>query len=138
MIVPVVAGIIQTGRKYGEVMIRRHGAVKCENPELNDYYEFVGGKVREGETLENALIREIREETGIELEDKDSSYKPQVVYAQIHKYDHNSNYYLVVYMECFPKRIIAEGEISDSVFVELDNVKDYKILPGTYEALSNI
>lgn len=37
------------------------------NPALNNKWEFVGGGVDYGETVENCLLREVREETGFEV-----------------------------------------------------------------------
>ena len=49
-------------------LIRKNGRVLiCRRPEGKEYaglWEFPGGKVEKGETLENCLIRECREELG--------------------------------------------------------------------------
>lgn len=54
----VVAALIRDGRKF---MIFQRPATKTRAFE----WEFVGGKVEKGETLEQALIRECREEIGV-------------------------------------------------------------------------
>jgi len=57
----IVVGIIYS--KTGQILIaRRKNTVM-----LGGLWEFPGGKVEHGETLESALIREIREEIGIEI-----------------------------------------------------------------------
>lgn len=59
-IVKVVAAIIRDGDKIFATQ-RGYG-------EYKDGWEFPGGKVEEGETLEDALAREIREELDTEIE----------------------------------------------------------------------
>ena len=54
----VVAAVIEQDRKF-LVARRLHGT------HLAGYWEFPGGKVHEGETLEQALAREIREELNV-------------------------------------------------------------------------
>ncbi len=48
--------------------IIRDGKLLLLMKRKHKHYEFPGGKVREGETLEEAAIREAREETGCEVE----------------------------------------------------------------------
>lgn len=58
------------------------------NKEGSQYYTLVGGRVNESETLEQGLIREIKEETGLSLsssrlvytEDHAAPYNEQFIY----------------------------------------------------------
>lgn len=52
----------------------------------SEYYTLVGGMVKENETLEEALVREVREETGITV----TSARP--VYYEPHPAPYNEQY----------------------------------------------
>ena len=58
--VHVVAGVIRDAR--GRVLLAR----RTEGRDLSGLWEFPGGKVELGETPEDALVRELREELGID------------------------------------------------------------------------
>jgi ADP-ribose pyrophosphatase YjhB (NUDIX family) len=53
--------------KVGAVIIRENKVLMMKN-EYSPYYYTVGGRVRFGETSQDAVLREVREEIGIELE----------------------------------------------------------------------
>ena len=62
-----------------EVVTRTKGLIINSNNEItlgysHKTYQFPGGHLEEGETLEECLLREIEEETGIEI--KDAKFKP--------------------------------------------------------------
>ena len=58
--VHVVAGVLRDAR--GRVLLAR----RTEGRDLAGLWEFPGGKVEPGESPEDALVRELREELGIE------------------------------------------------------------------------
>ena len=60
MIVEVVAALI---RRHGKILISQ----RPDDVHLARLWEFPGGKVEAGESLETALRREIREELGIDV-----------------------------------------------------------------------
>jgi 8-oxo-dGTP diphosphatase len=58
--VHVVAGVLRDAR--GRILLAR----RTEGRDLAGLWEFPGGKVEPGESPEDALVRELREELGIE------------------------------------------------------------------------
>ena len=61
MIIKVAVAIITNSNN--EILISRRSADQHQG----NKWEFPGGKVEEGESVENALAREIKEELGIEI-----------------------------------------------------------------------
>ncbi len=59
-----VAGIIKMNGGYA--LMHRKNVIKKKD--FQDYYAFPGGGLEEGETLEEGVIREIKEEFGINVE----------------------------------------------------------------------
>ena len=58
-----VAGIVMMND--GVVFMHRKNVIR--NKEYQEYYTFPGGHLEEGETLEEGVIREIKEEFGIDI-----------------------------------------------------------------------
>lgn len=88
----------------------------------DNVYHFVGGHLEENETLSEALVREVKEETGIEL--KSQEYKPffkitQIFkdYPSINKTNKYEYYYFVIETDELPNlnnTNLTEEEINEN------------------------
>jgi mutator protein MutT len=103
----------------------------CQRPEnkvLGLLWEFVGGKVENGETKEQALIRECREELGITLS------IGEVFMDVIHEYPD-----FTVHMTLF-NASIAEGEPqklehNDIRWISVNEIPQFQFCPADEEIL---
>ena len=76
-----------------EVIVRTKGLIINDNDEItlgysNGTYQFPGGHLEENEELSHCLLREIKEETGIEI--KDAKMRPFEKITHYTKNYHNS------------------------------------------------
>lgn len=106
----------------------------CRRPENKDrglLWEFPGGKVEKGETKEQALIRECREELSIELE-------PQEVFASlIHEYPDikiELTLFKSVILSGTPKKL----EHNDIKWVYPKDAQKYDFCPADEEILDKL
>ncbi len=60
--------------------------VMRRDKQSGDYYTLVGGRVNEGETQEQALVREVKEETGLDIT------KSRLVFVEEHPAPYNEQY----------------------------------------------
>ena len=106
----------------------------CQRPAQNTrglLWEFVGGKVEPGETKEQALIRECREELAITLSVED------VFMDVVHEYPD-----LTVHLTLF-NATIAEGkpqklEHNDIQWITPSEIPNYEFCPADKEILEKI
>jgi len=123
-IVQVAAALIRQGNRF---MI-------CQRPENKTrafQWEFVGGKAEKGETREEALIRECREELGITV-------RVGEIFMEVdHRYP-DINVHLTLF-----NAEIAEGtpellEHKDMRWITPDEIKNYTFCPADKEILEKI
>ena len=81
---PVVTCTIYFKNKF--LVIRRHAAAK----QFGGTWGFPGGKIEQGETVIGALKREVKEETGLILEDK-------VLFVDSYYYGHSVGLHFAVF-----------------------------------------
>ena len=84
----------KTVRVVGAIILSEADEVLCalRSPEMSlpNYWEFPGGKIEVGESIQEAVIREIKEETGLTI------FHPRLVGVK-QFYDHNHERYLVFF-----------------------------------------
>ena len=122
--VDVVAALIWQGEKF---MICQRPSHKARGL----LWEFVGGKVEAGETREQALIRECREELGVLLSVGD------LFMDVTHKYPD-----IVVHLSLF-HATIAKGEVqklehNDIQWITPEEIPNYDFCPADVEILQKI
>lgn len=103
-----VAGIIPMND--GFVLMHRKNVIR--NKEYQEYYTFPGGGLEEGETLEEGVIREVKEEFGINVKVTKKLYELENVKLNMKEY-----FFLCEYVD--GKFGTGEGE-------EFSNNPEYK------------
>ena len=103
-----VAGIISMND--GFVLMHRKNVIR--NKEYQEYYTFPGGGLEEGETLEEGVIREVKEEFGINVKVTKKLYELENVKLNMKEY-----FFLCEYVD--GKFGTGEGE-------EFSNNPEYK------------
>jgi len=94
-------------RKAVRVIVIEDGKllVMHRNKEGSQYYTLVGGQVKDDETLEQALVREIREETGLQVT------SARMVFVEEHPSPYNEQY--IYLAEVAPHDEVAIQELSE-------------------------
>ena len=114
--IPVTAAVIN---KNGKILIARRKNSLCGNPG----WEFPGGKVEAGETFQQCLIREIKEEFCLEIEVgkfvAESKYKTN-----------NKIIHLIAFNAKIISGIITPSEHEEIIFVTPEKLLDYDLLPA--------
>lgn len=100
-------------------------------PEAHLKWELPGGKCEFGETPEEAIIREFREETGVAV---DAVFLYPFVYTHYWNYrDATQQTFVFVYKCKFLKNLVRQSDkkIRDVQWIPLSDVLKYDLLQGT-------
>lgn len=107
----------------------------------DEYWEFMGGKVKENESVKQAGLRELKEETGIELEEEDiNNYREGESYisADDQKFELNP---VLIDIDAEKAGNLKVETLSDEhldyKWIELDNYHLYRTL-GQFRALESL
>lgn len=110
--VHVVAAIIRNDD--GEILC----ALRGPNMTLGNYWEFPGGKIEQGETKEEALVREIKEELNCHIQVLDHVDDTRYEYEKV-----------IVRLETFISKIVAGNpEASEHEEIRWVKIEDLHLL----------
>ena len=106
-------------------------AIIVKDGDYKDWWEFPGGKIEPGETPEEALVREIREELHAEIEVGRLVDTVEYDYPKFH-----------MVMRCYLCRLISEEielvEHEAARWLDIDSVWSVKWLPSDIEVIENL
>ncbi len=122
--VEVVAALIW---EKGKFMICQRPAHKSSGM----LWEFVGGKVENGETMEQALIRECREELGINVT------VGEIFDESVHQYP-DITVHLTLFNASIEQGIPQKLEHNDIKWISRDEISKYNFCPADIELLDKI
>ena len=120
----VVAALIWDGNKF----------LACQRPAHKArglLWEFVGGKVEPGETKEEALIRECREELAVELAVGD------IFMDVVHEYP-DLTVHLTLYHATIADGVPQKLEHNDIRWITPQQIPEYAFCPADVEILEEI
>lgn len=123
-ITQVVAALIRNGDKF---MIFQRPATKTRAYQ----WEFVGGKVEEGETLEEGLVRECMEEIGVKVKVGDIFMEVDHTYPDI-------DIHLTLFNAEIESGEVQMIEHNDIRCITPDEIDDYVFCPADDEILKKI
>jgi mutator protein MutT len=92
--------------------------VMHRNKQGSQYFTLVGGRVNEGETLEQCLIREVREETGLTVT------HAQLMFIEEHQEPYNEQY--IYLCSVAPNEGVAIQEASEEAFMNRVGVNTHQ------------
>ena len=117
-------------RTYGLTM---RGIIKNENDEIlilkrhpksrtdPEMWELPGGKVERGEFFDDALVREIKEETDLDVEVGDFAEAVQ------NDYSHKRTVQLIMYLDNVRGDVKISDEHTDWMWADLEKIKTLRI-----------
>jgi len=94
-----------------------------------EFYLFPGGGMEFGETIEEAVVRETFEETGVKVKIKDLFHVNEYIYADDWNKRSISMFFIAEVVEILEPTTDDEGKIKEVKWVKLSKLDNYNIKP---------
>ena len=101
-------------------------SLRSENQILPNFWEFPGGKIKNNESPDDAIIREIKEELSLDINKK--SLKP----LSFNTYTYDEFHAIIFFYICRSWKGTPISKKNQKIlWVEIDKLKKYKFLAGS-------
>jgi len=104
--------------------------VMHRNKHGSQYFTLVGGRVNDNETIEQALVREVKEETGLEV------IRARLVFVEEHPAPYNEQY--IFLCEVAPHESVAIQDTSEEGFMNRIDINIHKPLWSELSSFSKL
>jgi len=104
--------------------------VMYRNKQGSQYYTLVGGRVGENETVENALVREVKEESGLDIT------QARLVFVEYHQPPYNEQY--IYLCEVAPHADVEIQDTSEEAQLNKLTVNIHKVQWTDKKAFGNL
>lgn len=124
-----VCAVIINGDK---VLLVRHGEKALH---LTGVYGLPGGRVKPKESLADAVVREVKEETGLIINMKNLKNLPSKYYAEIERKNGKSFLIVVPFLATeFTGGLISNDE-TIPIWISIKKIRKLKLLPNVKEII---
>ena len=124
-IIEVVGAIICDGDRY---LVGQRAAHKTQG----GLWEFMGGKIEPGETPEQALARECREELDLEIENE------RIIDSVVHEYPEKTIRLTLIYCTPRPGSVPRANEHQAIRWVTTDEMREMDFAPADKELIQKL
>ena len=124
-IIEVVGALVRDG---GKTMLAQRPQGKAQA----GFWEFPGGKLEPGETVEQALVRELREELALEIEN------PRVIGSVVHEYPEKTIHLTLVECNRAADSIPCPQEHQAVDWFDSESIKSISICPADVELIKRL
>lgn len=109
----------------------------CKSSKWNHKYVIPGGHIESGETMEETLVREIREETELEVYDIQLLGITESIYSKSFK---NQKHFIFVDFICRTdsNEVVLNEEAESYQWIELSEIEDYELEEFTANLLKEL
>jgi|AntDeeMinimDraft_5_1070356.scaffolds.fasta_scaffold11092_2 nucleoside triphosphatase len=109
----------------------------CRSNKWKQQYVIPGGHIESGETMEETLVREVREETGLEVYDIQLLGITESIYSKSFK---NQKHFIFVDFICRTEsnEVVLNEEAQSYQWIELSEIENYELEEFTANLLKEL